>query len=260
MFRIVIVEDEISVRRGLVMGVDWHELDCQVIGDAENGEEGLQIIKKLKPDIVISDIQMPKMTGITMMSFVLKKQTAVFIVLSAYNEFAYVQDALKLGAVDYLLKPFKDEELITAINRAKQKVERHQVFEQKQQFTKAEMITTIDRYLSKSKNSKHRNIIKILSFIHENYDKEINLNETAFQMEVSESYLSRLFREETSYSFHEYLTIYRIKIACEMLKDPNIKIYEVALATGYREQRYFSIVFKKYMGVTPGHYKEQFLQ
>lgn len=257
MFRIVIVEDEATVRRGLVMTTPWKDYDCKVIGEAENGKEGLDLILRLKPDIIITDIKMPKMSGIEMMECVLEKQDAVFIVLTAFNEFEYAQHAIKLGAVDYLLKPFSDEQFETAIRRAKQSVKNLQIVAGHQSTHQNEMIESIDKYLSTSNNSKHEKLIGVMEFIRSNYQKDISISDTADYFNVSESYLSRLFREETDYSFHEYLTVYRIRKACEMLMDTSVRIYEVAQSVGYKDQRYFSIVFKKYMGMSPGHFKEK---
>lgn len=259
MYRILIVEDELTVRRGIVMTTPWSEYDCKVIGEAENGAIGLEMIQKLEPDIVITDIKMPEMSGLEMMESYLEFHDTVFIVLTAFDEFDYVQKALKMGAADYILKPFKDEEFIEALNNAKSMVQNVKIITEHNELHQNELVEGIDRYLSKSKHSKHENILKVMTYIHENYSQDVNITSAANMLGVSESYLSRLFREETSYSFHEYLTIYRIKQACQQLMDPNIKIYEVAQNVGYRDQRYFSIVFKKYMGVTPGYYKENIL-
>lgn len=256
MFRIVVVEDEATVRRGLVMTTPWTEYNCKVIGEAQNGEEGLEIITRLKPDIVITDIKMPKLDGLSMIERVLEEQECVFVVLTAFNDFDFAHHALKLGAADYLLKPFRDEDLSIALSNAKRMVESLKTLREQSQSNQKELSFAIDRYLSKSTNSKHKNIIRILEHIHDNFSEDLNLADTAEMLSVSESYLSRLFREETSYSFHEYLTVYRMKQACILLSDPNIKIYEVSDAVGYRNQRYFSIVFKKYMGMNPKEYKE----
>lgn len=257
MFRIVVVEDEPTVRRGLVMTMPWSDYECKVIGEAENGAKGLEMILKLKPDIVITDIKMPVMDGLEMMEAVVQKQNTIFVVLSAFNEFSYAQQAIKLGAADYVLKPFKDADFFNALESAKKMVITSRIIQEQTQINQSEMSTAIDRYLSKSKNSKHENILRVFDHIHENFGEDVNISETSELLGVSQSYLSRLFREETSYSFHEYLTVYRIKKACEFLGDPNIKIYEVAEKVGYNDQRYFSIVFKKYMGMSPNHFKER---
>ena len=116
MYRVVVVEDETIVRKGIVRNTDWGSVDCMVIGDAGNGEEGLALIRKLRPDLVITDIRMPKMTGIEMAEILQEEKiTPIIIFLTAYDDFAYAQRAIRVGACDYVLKPFKDNVLEEAI-------------------------------------------------------------------------------------------------------------------------------------------------
>lgn len=257
MYRIIICEDEFTVRRGLVMTTPWGEMNCEVIGEAENGKDGLEMIKRLTPDIVITDIQMPIMNGLEMMEQVNEVYQPAFIVLTAFSHFEYAQKALKLGAIDYLLKPFKDEDLSNAIKQAKDSIDRIMLIKgTSNPQTDLDPHNRIEKYLSTSIKSKHENIIKIIEFIHSNYHEDIGVLTASDRIMMSESYVNRLFREETDYTFHEYLTLYRIKKSCEMLKDSNVRISEVASRVGYKDQRYFSVVFKKYMGMSPKIYKE----
>ncbi|QIK57837.1 response regulator [Erysipelothrix sp. HDW6A] len=257
MFRALIVEDEVMTRQGLIMTTPWQDYDVEIIGEASNGKEGYDLALKLQPDIIITDIKMPLMDGLEMIEALSDKENFVFIILSAFSEFQYAKKALQLGAVDYLLKPFTDSDLEEAIDSAKKQVETMKILKEQSKVSRADLISTVNRYLSKSDRSKHENIQKVLSFIHDNYSDDISVTTASDYLQVSESYLNRLFRQETSYSFHEYLTVYRMKVACDLLTDPSIKIYEVANAVGYKDQRYFSIVFKKYLGMTPNHFKEQ---
>ncbi len=259
MYRIVICEDEFTVRRGLVMTTPWNDMNCEVIGEADNGKDGLEMILRLTPDIVISDIQMPIMDGLEMMEKVNESYQPAFIVLSAFSHFEYAQKALKLGAIDYLLKPFKDEDLANAIDLAKSSIDR--IIRIKDSFNaqlENDPQNRIEKYLSTSIKSKHENIIKIIEYVHTYYNEDISVLSASDQIMMSESYVNRLFREETDYTFHEYLTLYRIKKACEMLRESNVRISEVSSSVGYKDQRYFSVVFKKYMGLTPKAYKENF--
>lgn len=257
MYNIVIVEDEPTVRRGLVMTTPWDKLDCKVIGDVANGEEGKDIILKLKPDIVITDIKMPKKDGMQMIEEVSEDVDTVFIVLTAFSDFNYAKNAIKLGVVDYLVKPFEDEGLVDALESAKRSVDRIRIVQSHGQSTQKDIALNLENSLKQTKHSNHENINRVVEYIRTCYAQDINIADTADKLGVSASYLARLFKEEMDYSFHEYLVLYRIQKACEMLFDPNIRIYEVATACGFNDQRYFSIVFKKHIGVTPGHYKEK---
>ena len=116
MYKVVVVEDEKRVRQGIIMGTDWTKINCIVMGEAANGEEGVEIIRKCRPDIVVTDIRMPKMMGIEMIERIQEYGLEPYVIfLTAYDDFTYAQQAIKLGVADYLLKPFKDGELESTI-------------------------------------------------------------------------------------------------------------------------------------------------
>lgn len=113
MLKVLIVDDEAVVRRGIVLGIDWASLGCAVVGEAANGEEGLAAAERYSPNLIITDVRMPHMDGIEMMRVLRERgSTAHVIVLTAYNDFDYARSALRFGAADYLLKPFRDQELV----------------------------------------------------------------------------------------------------------------------------------------------------
>lgn len=117
---IMIIDDEPLIRRGLESMIPWKKMECRLLGHAVNGEEGLLKIREWKPDIVFTDIKMPKMDGITMMQEVLKEPNPpVFVVLSGYDDFKLVRSAMRLGAIDYLTKlDLEEEELIRVVSEA----------------------------------------------------------------------------------------------------------------------------------------------
>ena len=119
MIRVLMVDDEPLVRRGIVAGVDWAALGCEVVGEAQSGEEGLELARRLKPELIITDIRMPKMDGITMMNLLREEGCAAHcIVLTAHSDFEYARGALLFGADDYLLKPFDPDRIREARRRA----------------------------------------------------------------------------------------------------------------------------------------------
>ena len=99
MLKVLIVDDEAVVRRGIVLGVDWASLGCAVVGEAANGEEGLAAAERYSPNLIITDVRMPRMDGIEMMEQLRARGcTAHVIVLTAYNDFDYARSALRFGA------------------------------------------------------------------------------------------------------------------------------------------------------------------
>jgi len=108
MYKVLIIDDEPIVRKGMVNVIRWHDLGCNVIGEAGNGLEGKKLIIQEKPDIILTDIHMPEMNGLEMIRETLEVvPQAQIIVLTGYRDFEYIQEALRLGASDYLLKPTK---------------------------------------------------------------------------------------------------------------------------------------------------------
>lgn len=116
--RVVIVEDEEIIRNGLIKLLGKINKDVEIVGSAEDGEVGLEIIEKVRPDLVITDIRMPKMDGIEMLGSVAKMGiTHKTIVLSAYSEFEYAQKAIKLGVSEYILKPISIQEIAQSLKK-----------------------------------------------------------------------------------------------------------------------------------------------
>ena len=121
--RIVIVEDEIRIREGLNKLLNRIDGDYQVVGEAENGQAGLELIRKLKPDLVITDVQMPLMDGLKMLHELQDQQRLPrVIILSAYSEFSYAQQAIKLGVSEYLIKPIMISELTQSLRAVEQQL------------------------------------------------------------------------------------------------------------------------------------------
>ncbi|MEK3723017.1 response regulator [Paenibacillus sp. FSL H8-0034] len=105
MLKVLIVEDEMIVRVGIKSMIPWTELGCELIGEAANGSQALDMVHSHQPDVVLTDIQMPVMNGIELMKQLKEQYPHIqVIILSCHNDFEYVQQALKLGAVDYILK------------------------------------------------------------------------------------------------------------------------------------------------------------
>lgn len=121
--RVVIVEDEIRIREGIQKLLTRLSEDYQVVGEAENGVKGLEMITELKPELVITDIKMPKMDGLEMLSKLSSMDISVkAIVLSAYSEFEYARQAVKLGVTEYLLKPISYNEFAQAMEHVKEQI------------------------------------------------------------------------------------------------------------------------------------------
>lgn len=162
--------------------------------------------------------------------------------MTAYDSFDYARSALRLGAVDYLLKPFHDGDLENAVRYAKQKLV---------QPSPSIILPGI------KKDSKSKYVQETIGYITNQYsDPDISVGCIAAHMNISEGHLSHIFKKETGCTILGYLTRYRIQQAMILLKDCRIKVYEAAQQVGYRDIAYFSSTFKKQVGMSPSEYQD----
>lgn len=254
MVRCLVVEDEKILRRGLVLTTEWDKLGCEVIGEAENGIEALEKIEQLSPDLVITDIRMPLLDGLELIEKAKALHDCEFLIISGFNEFEYAKKAIRLGVTEYITKPIDDDELYDCLRHAVGKILNKQAASNKKR-------SKSSGQLLKPITTTNKHIIKAINYIEQNYAENISVVDVCRALLISESYLTKLFKENTVYSFVDYLTVYRIEKACEMLKNPDLKIYYIAEKVGYKDQRYFSVLFKKIVGMTPKQYQDnEFLE
>lgn len=253
MFKVLVVDDEILVRKGIVMETDWDAIGCVVVAEAANGIEGMEAVEKYRPDIIICDIRMPQMDGLEMLTQLRKNGNQTYVIfLTAYSDFTYTQQAIRLSAADYLLKPFQDGELEQTVIAIKNKLEQKQI--QVNEAQEQEVLS----YTSIRKGEKSRYVMEALEYISKNYsDYNISVKTIAESLELSEGHLSHIFKKETDYTVNAYITRYRMKAAMKLLKNCRYKVYEIAEQVGYRDVTYFSSTFKKITGLNPSEYQDR---
>lgn len=118
---VLIIEDEYLIRSLIRNSIDWESLGFQVVGEAEDGEQALELVQQIRPRLLIVDINIPFMNGIELATRVrLQNPHIQIIILTGYEEFQYARKALQVGVLNYLLKPLNPEELIQALSKAKQ--------------------------------------------------------------------------------------------------------------------------------------------
>lgn len=124
MYKLILVDDEEDVREGVVREVDWEAIGFEVIEKAENGREALEMVERLQPDVVVTDIQMPFMNGLQLAEAIRERfPTIKLIILTGHDEFEYAQRAIKLHIDEYVLKPFSAQELINALLKVKGQIQ-----------------------------------------------------------------------------------------------------------------------------------------
>ncbi|OLS40023.1 DNA-binding response regulator [Bacillus sp. MRMR6] len=249
---LLIVDDEPRTRQGLNKILDtWANGNYQIF-TAANGEEAIERMKQHKVHILITDIRMPEITGLQLLK-IAKEQgiQPVIIVISAYSEFEYAQEALRLGVINYLLKPISKKVLIEAVEAAVQEVEKQE---------RAGMIEkVVDTKLVQAgtQNPSNREPIReAIEYINLNLKNELTQKEVADHVHLNPSYLSVLFKDHVKLTFSEYITRRRIQRAKELLIATNLPINDIAEESGYKTAKYFIKIFKELEGVTPSAYRK----
>ena len=252
MYQVYIVDDAVLTRKALVMTIPWNQWGCEVVGAADDGEKALEEIVNLVPDIVITDIRMIRMNGLEMIKKCRESgNNAQFIVISGYNEFEYAQKAIKMDVLDYILKPIDDDELHDAVQRAVERLKEQGKRE------KENIADTNNKKLQVdySENNLNAHLRQAMQYVQMHYSTDLSVRNVARYLNISESYLTKLFKIEINLTFVEYLTRVRIRKSLEWMKDKNMPIYEIAEKVGYRDYSNFSSTFKKYMGIGPKDYQ-----
>lgn len=260
--KVLIVEDEVLTREGLLMSIPWEELGIKEVLTAEDGEEGLERAAVQEPDIVMTDVRMPRMDGITMAFEIRKKNKKCrFIFVSGYCDKDYLKSAIHLSAVNYIEKPIEIEEVIAALKQAmKQIMEQRRQEEIEAEYRKQfhgllEEIPEDDLIPADWQASMHQ-ADKIERFIQDNLGNcDLSLTMLEDYFELSKQYMCWLFKREKKMTINQCIIQRRLSWAKEfMRRNPGVRIKDVAIKSGFADSNYFIKIFKKYENVTPAEY------
>lgn len=245
MYKILIADDEMIERMVLKKKLTENFGDkCEILV-AENGREVVEIYKESKPEVLILDIEMPGLSGLDAAQLIRglgSKSNIIF--LTAFNEFDYAKKAISMHALEYLLKPCDDKELILSVEEAMRLADNSKGNEEedKDESEADAELNTADL---------------ILSYIEENYGGELSVQKMAEKFAYSEVYFCRLFKQHFGESFISYLTEYRIRKAIELLESTNLSVKDIGKKVGYEDSNYFTKVFRRVKNISPSEYKNQ---
>ncbi len=239
MKKVVIVDDEPIIAEGLRKVVDWESLGCVVMATACDGKEGMEKIREHEPDLLLTDINMPDMTGLVMLAQLKDEFPRMQVtIISGHSDFSFAQEAIRLGAVRYLLKPTKMDEIYEAIAAMCQNLEKVEVTEPEGEDDPNGFV-----------------IRQALAFMREHHSEKLALSQVAEQCYVSQWHLSKLLNGQLKKNFYEVLNQIRIDKAKELLSDGSLRISDIAEMVGYGEAAHFSRVFKKEVGMSANEYR-----
>ncbi|WP_165628244.1 response regulator transcription factor [Streptococcus equi] len=242
MYSLLIVEDEYLVRQGIRSLVDFDQFAIDRIAEAENGQVAWELFQENPYDIVLTDINMPKLNGIQLAEFIKTRAPKTHLVfLTGYDDFNYALSALKLGADDYLLKPFSKSDVEEMLKKLKQKLEKLKKTEALQKL--------VDKPQQEGSEIK-------LAIQERLADSSLTLKSLSSQLGFSPNYLSVLIKKDLGLPFQDYLIQERLKKAKFLLLTTDLKVYEIAEQVGFEDINYFSQRFKQLVGMTPRQYKK----
>lgn len=198
--RVAVVEDEDFIREGIQSLLKMLGGEYQLVGGAENGKTGLELIQREKPDIVITDIRMPDMDGLEMLRRIRESGLQVkTIVLSAYSEFEYARQAMKLGVMEYLLKPISIEEFSRALNALKIQIE-------KEKQAQTETLGTLEQVLRAVLYGQLQTEKKIEEYLNSHY--RFNAKEPLIEICV---YLGKGYKAKLHQAEKEWTSLLKMK-------------------------------------------------
>ena len=244
---ILIDDEELSVE-ALKRRVNWAHYGIEEVLIANSAEDAKKMFKENRIDLMLSDIEMPGSSGLTLFEWVKTHYPLVKCVyVTCHPEYEYMRKALQLGSADYILKPIDYEELDRILTKLvsgcsgtaapehtaplhKEMVENH---------PSSEVIATVKRY------------------IHDHIQETIYVSELAGEVFLNEQYLMRLFKKVEGVSLMEYITAERLRVAQNLLSTTDYPIHRVAGAAGYVNYSYFTRIFKREIGMTPLKYRQK---
>ncbi|GHH98079.1 response regulator transcription factor [Neobacillus kokaensis] len=252
MYKLLLVDDEPIIIKGIRSFVDFEALSISEVYEAYNGEDALESFKKYLPDLVLADINMPKINGLDFANAAKAMKPDVKIaIITGYDYFDYAVTALKSGLDDYVLKPVSKNDIQEVLKKLIEKLQTaHNQLEISQLVHDMISIphTSEDAgYKAKIQQEIEANIANV----------DFSLTFLAKKMSLSSTYLSSLFKRLYGKTFQDYMLSTRLDRAKILLLSTDLKIYEIATAVGFEDPNYFSTSFKRKFKFSPNRFKER---
>ena len=245
MYRVMIVEDDKTNQRFYEKLKVWEEEGFVIAGQASHGKEALALMEQNEYDFYLVDVMMPVMNGLEFLQELKNRGVeAPKIIASNYNEFEYVRQGMKLGAMDYLLKPITEDALRECLQSVREELWESRDVKIMEQIFKACGADTESGFTK-----------KLMAYFAE-HTRDLNLKDISDEFLLSKDYFGKLFKRQMNENFNQFVLKYKMEYACYLLKDTDDRIYEISDALGYKTTDYFSKLFKEYTGQTPAGYRK----
>ncbi len=236
MYRVILVDDDKWSREDIKASFAFAQNGFEVIGEYADANTGLAAILRDCPELVVSDIRMGAKSGLDMLRLCRENNVqSLFVLVSGYNSFAYVQEAFRYQAFYYLLKPLDDEQPQKLLLRIRSSLDQQAP--------------------ARTRTYSNDSFGKALQFIDEHLEEAFSLEDMANALFLNKNYLSDLFSKRLGQTFTQYKNTQRIDLAAQLIREGNAGLLDVAQRTGFDSASHFCKVFKQVMGVTPQQYK-----
>lgn len=241
--RTLIADDDAIILRGMRKFIDWEQYGFEIVDLVSNGKDLLEACRNKSIDLVITDIEMPKLNGLDVMKELRKENKYLkIIVISGYDKFEYAKLAISYGVYYYLLKPINPVELVGVLNRLREELSE---IKEKDESIKRETIDITQV------------VQEIKKRIDDNDDADLSIEYIQENYFVSSSYFSKAFKDMVGVNYSTYRLNHKMRYAAYLLEHTNYRMYEIAEKLHYDDERYFGRVFKKYYGKTPKEWRNE---
>lgn len=267
-YRLLIADDEMIERAVLCKTLKARLGNQCEIYQAENGREAIRIHREKQIQIAILDIEMPGINGIGAAEKIRESdRDCCIIFLTAFDEFSYAKKAITVRALDYLLKPYEEKELMLVLEEAmrltEERISRAELGQEQLEGAGEERLekTEQEEPEGESGQTEAVRLSRVMELIDDcirkQYMEDLSMQEMARQMNYSEAYFCKLFKQCFGQNFTSYLTEYRVKEAKKLLAQPTVNVKDVGRAVGYSDANYFAKVFKRMTGLSPSEYRQE---
>ncbi len=254
MYRILVADDEPIERLVIDKKIKNFFPDQAEVFLAENGIQAVDIFREKDCQIAILDIEMPGMNGLDAAAEIKKfNPDSSIVFLTAFDEFNYAKRAIEIRALDYLLKPGSDEDLVNVLEEAFHICDRNSTEDA------GERDRSYVQPSDQDENDAPPNVFvgQVQEYIENHYKEDIALLDVAGVFGYSDVYFCKLFKQNFGKNFITYLNEFRMDKAKELLANPAINIKDISVLAGYRDANYFTRVFKRMVGKTPSDYRNE---
>ncbi|WP_162551117.1 response regulator transcription factor [Paenibacillus tepidiphilus] len=269
--KLLIVDDGHYIVEYLKHLLDWSKYGVTHLETMINSVQARQRLAAGDVDLLITDIRMPEVSGIDLLRYISEQELKTkTIILSGYSQFDYAQNAIRLGALDYLLKPVDKDDMEKAMKQAFMCIGKEQRLTGGEEGSGSGEAVAAGQgepeppgnqadgaAAGQAKICNAELVRSIHTYISEHLGDTLSLDDLGKAVHLHPVYLSRLYKQETGENLSGYITLKRLERAAKLLTDSRLHVLDIAQMVGYRKPQYFIKLFKEQYGTTPYQYRRQ---